>query len=293
MKSVILFLTMVWSTSILCADSLIMVETIKPAKKQILENYQVLDSNRLQHLYVFYPQLRNHSIDIANPIWETGEAKKNTSHYNYYYILFLAFVLISIGFARFFPYPFKLQYSAFFIRSSYIELLSIENDWLEAEKIFPFILSILFFSTFGITPILSHFSFQSYSIAVVAISAIAFTLVFLVLRIIQLALSHTLEFEETMRIFSKSAFNTNFNISLIGFPFFVLLLSIYEFSIFTKASFAVNTLFVIYAIRTLKSILNILRCETRQIIYLIIYLCTLEIPLLLIGVKWISDNTPI
>jgi hypothetical protein len=296
MRTLLLLLLLSLGFGILASDSTAEWGSIQnnTIRDNGIENYQVIDSNRFHSLYFFYPQSRfKESIEVPQNETLEPQLREGNTIYSYYYFLFIIYLMILIGFARFFPYPFRLQLTAFYVRSSYTELLSIENDWLEAEKIFPFILSVLFFSTFGIAPLLSLFAFQSYSYSVLVISGITFSLLFLLIRFIQISLSDTLEFREVMQVFMKSSFNTNFNITLIGFPIMIFFLSTDGYALLNTTPFALNILLILYAIRTLKSIINSLRCETRQIIYLIIYLCTLEMPLLMIGMKWISDNTPI
>lgn len=261
----------------------------KSISKDSSVNWQTVDSMRYFDRNFFYSRVsqkeeKQDSISLLNV--------KKTNH-NYYYFLFLLFVIGVILFSRFFPYQFKLQYMAFFHRASQSELLSTENDWLEAEKIFPFVISLLFYSTWIVGPLLSLFANEEYSYAVIILGCIVFALIFLVLRILQVILSYPLDFSEIMQKFTRTSFNSTFAISLIGFPVIIILISVLKVNIFENPSNSLLIIAIIYIVRTLKSLTNCLRYEQRQIIYLIIYLCTLEIPLLLIGFKWISDNTQI
>jgi len=261
----------------------------KATSKDTITIWQAVDSSRLLDRNFFYAKGK---LEVENDIENSIDNLKSTNH-NYYYFLFLLFIFGVILFSRFFPYQFKLQYMAFVHRASQSELLSTENDWLEAEKIFPFIISLLFYSTWIVGPLLNIFANEEYSYAVIILGCIVFALIFLLLRALQVILSYPLEFEEIMQKFTRTSFNSTFAISLIGFPIIIVLISVLEVNIFENPSNSLLIIGIIYTIRTFKSLANCLRYEQRQIIYLIIYLCTLEIPLLLIGFKWISDNTQI
>lgn len=269
----------------LVADSLNIqpITKNKPViNKDSIRNWNTVDSVRIKNPYYFHSTTTPNS---THPIPNTAP-----TNYSYYYLLFFLFVISIILYSRIVPYKFRLENSAFVSRASMSEILANNYEWLDINKVFTFLISSLFFALFIIGPLLNQYTVMQYSYIVVFISCVLFVLIFLLLSIFQIIISHTLDFIEIMFTFSRTSLNTIYILSLVGFPCAIISLSLLRINLFEQHTTVVAIIVSLYLIRTIKSLFACLRFEQRQIIYLIIYLCTLEIPMLLISIKWINNN---
>jgi hypothetical protein len=266
-------------------NSFVMPDTAK--KNPLL--YVLVDSNKLANRLLFYP------VTFAdNNEEETHDLKPQNIQMRelnkHLYLFFMVFILLLIVFSRFFPYQFKLQLFGFFNRSDQREMLAGSTGWIEGEKIFPLLVTILFIATWIVQPLLNIWVFETAYLIVIFVSFFILLIIFLLNRLFQIIFSYVLAFEFAMEYFTKSSFNSLFILAIIGFPLFTILHSLAPNQEFINPF---NTLLIIgmlYIIRSIKSILTCLRFELRQIIYLIIYLCAFEIPILIISLKWISEK---
>lgn len=258
----------------------------KKAHKDFIRNWNSVDSSRITNPFKFHSQVNQESVKDIQQI-------KNlpSTNYNYYFVLFFLFIVCVILYSRIFPFKFRVENSAFLSRTYLSEILSSDYEWLDTNKIFPFIITSLFFSSFIFSPLLNFFSAIHYSYILFVVSILIFIILFSMLRFFQIVISHALDFVEIMSIFSRISLNTIYVLTLVCFPIIILILSVVRINVFEQPSSVIAILVIFYSIRTIKSLVACLKIEQRQIIYLIIYLCTLEIPMLLISIKSISSNT--
>lgn len=251
--------------------------------------YVLVDSNKLANRLLFYPiTFSSYNDETEHKLVSQNNQMRDFN--KHLYLFFLVFILLLIVFSRFFPYQFKLQLFGFFNRSDQREMLAGSTGWIEGEKIFPLLVTVLFIATWIVQPLLNLWVFETAHLIVVLVSFFLLLIIFLLNRLFQIIFSHILAFEFAMEYFTKSSFNSLFILALIGFPLFTIFHSLAPYEYFISPF---NTLLIIgmlYIIRSIKSILTCLRFELRQIIYLIIYLCAFEIPILIIGLKWVSEK---
>lgn len=211
---------------------------------------------------------------------------------NYYYLgIYFFFAVILVSFSRIFNYQMYLQSSAFFSRPSMRELLESGKEWLETEKTGPFILNIIFLSTWFVVPILQNITPKSNFISLFLISCVLVLILILFFRFLQLIISHFLNFTEIITAFTKISFNTIFVLSLFLFPIFLTIKLLFNIDLGSNVLSLSITFGMIYLFKTLKTLIISNRFDRRQIIYLILYLCTLELPIFISSIKWLSTTT--
>jgi hypothetical protein len=211
---------------------------------------------------------------------------------NFYYLgIYLFFIIILVSFSRIFNYQMNLQSTAFFSRPNMRELLESGKEWFETEKTGPFILNIIFFSTWFVIPILQNLSPTSNLISLFLISCILVLIIILFFRFLQLIISHFLNFTEIISAFTKISFNTYFVLGLVLFPIFLTLKLLFNIDLSNNILSLSITFGVIYVFKTLKTLIISNRFDRRQIIYLILYLCTLELPIFISSIKWLTTTT--
>jgi hypothetical protein len=208
-----------------------------------------------------------------------------------FYVVFSLFLLGIYVFARAFPFQFKLQLKGFYHRVARKAMLEqAGNSWVEGEKIFPFISIAIFMSYLFFYPLVSSFIHHEKITIAVLIGAWCFSLVYLFNRLLQIIFSYLLDINAVMDCFNKSSFNTLFFIAIVCFPLMFIWTSIQQELLPISHQWILMSLVSVYIIRCTKSLYVCHQFELRQIMYLIIYLCTFEIPLLMMGFKWISDK---
>lgn len=211
---------------------------------------------------------------------------------NYYYLgIYLLFAIILVSFSRIFNYQMYLQSSAFFSRPSMRELLESGKEWFETEKTGPFILNIIFLSTWFVVPILENIAPTSNFISLFLISCVVVLILILLFRFLQLIISYFLNFTDIITAFTKISFNTYFVLSLILFPIFLTIKLLFNIDLGNNILSLSITFGLIYLFKTLKTLIISNRFDRRQIIYLILYLCTLELPIFISSIKWLTTTT--
>ncbi|MCK9481054.1 MAG: DUF4271 domain-containing protein [Bacteroidia bacterium] len=252
--------------------------------KDSIRNWNTVDSARIINPYYFHNS-RQQEASITND----QHLRTQVTNFNYYYLLFFIFVVLLIFYSRFIPFKFKLQLRAFYGVSGLSELLSNDTSWFDTNKTLPFLISSVFISSLIATPLITLISpYIAYNYFIAFIGFLLFVCVFFGLRFIQTVIAHSLDFADIMGAFNIISLNTLYNLSLIGFPIIIFSLSFLKVNLYEHFATTILIIITLYSTRTLRGVFLCLRFEQRQLIYLIIYLCTLEIPLLLIGIKWIS-----
>jgi hypothetical protein len=261
-------------------------------KDQGIQKYKIdsstywiaIDTVRLSNPGYFRP-IRSHFKDEINNTLQIKRLSQTDLVSSYtIWIGFVLFLICAFLFGRLFPFQFRLQWDAFFSKNGMRRLLDTGSDWLEVEKIFPFFISVLYSATWISYFLTMYFDKNTgMELSILTIGIVFISAVFIVIRMIQHFYGFALNIESEMSDFIKSSLNTTYILSFIIFPFSVLL-----YLNQTDTSFILlYSLIVLYTLRTLKSIFLTFSKGLRPIFYLILYLCTFEIPMMLLGLKWI------
>jgi hypothetical protein len=259
----------------------------REVKTKRKKNWHIIDT-AIGSNYLFFRPQRN--MPNSNSIENTPITLEKKPNYHYLGI-YLLFVIILVSFSRVFNYQMHLQSTAFFSRPNMRELLESGKEWFETEKTAPFILNIIFFSTWFVIPILQNISPSSNIISLFLVSCILVLILILFFRFLQLIISHFLNFTEIISAFTKISFNTFFVLGLVLFPTFLTLKLLFNIDLSNNILGLSITFGVIYIFKTLKTLIISNRFDRRQIIYLILYLCTLEIPIFISSIKWLTTTT--
>lgn len=243
-----------------------------------------IDSQRITNPMHFYP---------ASQSEEEGSValRHQELSLNALFSCIAAIFILLVLYSKLFNRSFLNQFWAFFNRSEMSAYLIADDDTLESEKIFPFLITWLFLSAFVFLPYLRHYAHSTLSVTVLIISGVSiFAILTLAATLFRTLFSYTLDFKEINTYFSKASFNTLFNLSVWGTLIMLIIVMFYPSTTLLTPKYGTWILLSLYTVRTLKSILISLNQEIRQIIYLFIYLCTFEIPLILAGFKLIKDS---